>query len=171
MRCTLLFLFITTIGTPAIGQTQPDRTRTKTIDYTEYDNLRNEIHTATDKATATKQLLDLTTTLFTAVDEEYFSTFNTAGNMCESVLLDFPAALRYYQTAIEAYEKHYPFFNRGYTEINEETPAYTYLALARVYNKLNLFDKSVQYLQRHSKMLEKGSPGVRQEYLRVLAES
>jgi CHAT domain-containing protein len=169
MRPTLLFLLA--IATQALGQTQVDRTRAREIDYTQYDQLTNELYTAADKVKTCQRLLDLTTELFTPEDEEYFSAYNNAGTLSEFTLLDFTAAMKQYQLAIEAYERHYPFVNRGYASINEETPLYTYLALARVYNRLNLFDKSIQYVQTHHTLLEQGSVGLKQEYYRVIGES
>jgi tetratricopeptide (TPR) repeat protein len=141
------------------------KTRTRIIDYTEYDQLIASIYSTPDKAQSIHRLLDIINKNFSPEDEEYFRAHYTLGMTYELMLLDLTAALHHYQLALDAYENHYPFYTRGYSMITQEIPLNTYISLAKVYRTLNLFDKAVKLLEIKEKtILENPSPYLQQQY-------
>ncbi|MBX2913694.1 MAG: CHAT domain-containing protein [Cyclobacteriaceae bacterium] len=146
---------------------QQERMRTRVVDYTEYDRLITSISYAQDKQKAAARLLEITDKNFTAEDEEYFYVryliaSQSTDNLTKTKLL---------QQAIEAYEKHFPFYNRGYALVNEALIGQTYLMLSQVYNVQHLHEKNIRFLEKYKSILEKSSdPSVRRGFYSQLGE-
>ena len=169
-------LFLLWISAPVVAQVNTgephNRTRARTIDYTEFDKLMQGLYFAPDKGKAIDELLKITNTFFTPADEEFFQTHNFIGGLYEQQLIDPSNAMLHYQLAVDAYEKDFPFYHRGYTSVTAETAVYAYLSLSRVYGKLNLHEKAVKLLETNQKTIEENlSPALRQEFYREYAQS
>jgi len=132
---------------------QENRVRTRTVDYTEYDRLIVSFSYATDKAKAADQLLTLVGKIFKEEDEEYFYVryliaSHVKDNLKSTTLL---------QQAFEAYEKYYPFYNRGYSIVSPALVGQAYLLLSQIYKVQHLYEKSIRFLEKHRSMLENSS--------------
>jgi len=130
-----------------------DRVRIRKIDYTQYDQLMSAIGYAPDKLKAAKRLLDVSDALFSSEDEEYFSTRKIIAIYYE-MAHDTGRAIELLQQAMDAYEKNFPFYNRGYPTVTKEYASFTYLDLARYSRMVNLFEKSINYLESKRVILE-----------------
>src|ERR671925_105749 len=84
-----------------------NKNRTRAVDYTQFDQLLNGLAYAPDKIKAAKKLLDVTTTLFTPEDEEYFVARQMVVSYYE-MAYDHAHAMELVLQALEAYEKYYP---------------------------------------------------------------
>jgi hypothetical protein len=102
------------------------RKRTRTIDYTQYDQLTSSLGYAPDKLKAAKRLLEVSDALFTPEDEEYFTTRKLVAIYFEQAY-DNTRALELIQQGIDAYEKNFPFYTRGYATTTEDYALYTFL--------------------------------------------
>lgn len=167
---SIFFLAAALTSLSAFGQ-QENRTRTRVVDYAEYDRLVNNLNYATDKAKAVTALIEFVGKNFTAEDEEYFNARFSAVNFLVT-LGDYNQALLRYQEAIEAYEKYYPFYNRGYSQISPTSIGYLYLGVSSVYKYLHLYEKNIRYLESKRTFLENQEvPYFRQAYYSDLGES
>ena len=161
---TLLLFSLTLHG-------QENRVRTRQVDYTEYDRLANSFVYAANKDKAVQELLKLSDRLFTPEDEEYFSVrqliasyFESAGNLQEASNL--------LNQAIEAYEKHFPFFVRYGPVVNEMNLHLLFLQLSRIQRQQKLFEKNLRYLETKRGVLENNPQIViRQQFFTELANN
>lgn len=160
---SFLFLHFTAYG-------QADRVRTSTIDYSVYDQLIQNLHYAPDKFKALKLLLTEIETKFTPEDEEYFYGYRTAG-MHYQQLYYFKESIDCFQKAIGAYEKHFPFDNRGYSLVSKEFALGVYLDLARSFRSLNLSEKSIRYLQFQRNIFDSASISLKLQYHSELSQA
>jgi hypothetical protein len=152
----LIFIGFLLVSFPLTAQDIEEKTRTREVDYTQYDQLMAALPYAGDKIKASKNLLSVSDKLFTEVDEEYFTTrkmvaiyFEQGGELFKAYEL--------IQQAIQAYEKNYPFYNRGYSTLNDESILLTYLELSRLHRSQNLFEKNIKYLESKTSVLETSS--------------
>lgn len=165
----IAFLFV--LRFPLTAQDGREKTRTREVDYTQYDQLMATLPYAGDKIKAAKNLVSVSDKLFSDVDEEYFTTrklvaiyFEQGGELFKAYEL--------LQQAIQAYEKNYPFYNRGYATVNEESILYAYLDLSRLHRSQNLFEKNVKYLESKASVLETSSAYyIRQMFYSELGQS
>jgi CHAT domain-containing protein len=169
-RRFIFFLAAILISIPAIGQ-QESRIRSRTVDYAEYDRLMANLNYATDKAGAVTALFEFVGKNFTAEDEEYFNARFSAVNFLVT-MGDYNHALLRYQEAIEAFEKHYPFYTRGYSQVSPSSVGYLYLGVSTVYKYLHLYEKNIRYLESKRALLETNEvPYIRQAFYSDLGES
>jgi tetratricopeptide (TPR) repeat protein len=154
----------------SFAQEIPAKVRTRTIDYAQYDQLTSSLSYATDKIKAANKLLSVSDALFTPEDEEYFNTRKMIAVYFE-MAFDHARAAELVQQAIDAYEKHFPFYNRGYATVTEDYALYSYLDFSRYQRALNLFEKSIRYLESKRTALE-NSPAyyVRQQFYSEYAQ-
>lgn len=152
-------------------QAQENRTRTRILDYTKYDQAMAALPYAPDKIKAAKTLIDEANKLFTAEDEEYFFARKMAAIYYEQTY-DYTKALELLQQAVEAYEKNFPFFNRGYSTITPETALFIYTDLSRVQRSLGLYEKTIKFLESKKSVLDQNSmPSLRLQYYSELAQA
>lgn len=152
-------------------EAQQERVRTRVIDYAEYDRLTNNFVYATNKDKAARELLKLSDQLFKPEDEEYFSVrqltasyFESAGNLQEASNL--------LNQAIEAYEKHFPFFVRYGPVVNEMSLHLLFLQVSRIQRLQKLFEKNLRYLETKRSVLENNPQFViRQQFFSELANN
>ncbi|MDZ7648629.1 MAG: hypothetical protein U5K54_16405 [Cytophagales bacterium] len=157
MRKRLIFIFLLFIESfSLLAQEAMEKTRSREIDYPQFDQLTSSLPYAGDKIKASKNLLSVSDKLFTDVDEEYFTTrkivaiyFEQGGDLFKAYEL--------IQQAIQAYERNYPFYNRGYSTLNDESILLTYLELSRLHRSQNLFEKNIKYLDSKASVLETSS--------------
>jgi len=122
------------------------RTRTKVVDQTKYDQLMAALPYTPNKIAASKNLMEEVNKSFKPEDEEYFFGRKMAAIYYEQAF-DYTTALELIQQAIEAYEKHFPFYNRGYATVTKETALYIYTDLSRLQRSLGLYEKAAKYLE------------------------
>ncbi len=135
---------------------QENRVRTRQVDYAEYDRLIVNLSYATDKKKAAEQILAFVGKNFTAEDEEYFFVRYLISNQ-QLIGGEFLNITNFLQEAISAYEKHYPFFHRGYPTVSSAIVGQTYLMLSKSYQGQHLHAKNIQFLEKHRAFLE-GNP-------------
>src|SRR4051812_24186594 len=99
------FLFIIFSSPAHAQQVPPNHMRTRTIDYTKYDQVMTALPYTPDKIKAARNLLDEANKLFTPEDEEYFYARKIAAIYYE-LGFDHSRALELIQQAIDAYEKN-----------------------------------------------------------------
>jgi CHAT domain len=131
----------------------PAKTRTRVVDYARYDQLTTALGYAPDKPKAIKDLLAFSNANFSPVDEEYFNV-RVLASTYESQLFNNQHALELLREAVDAFEKNFPFFNRGYATVTRDNLAQAYLSVARYDIALNLFDKAIQFLDSKRSELE-----------------
>ncbi|MFZ6013943.1 MAG: CHAT domain-containing protein, partial [Bacteroidota bacterium] len=167
-----IFIFIALLAPfAAASQVDSTRIRKRAIDYTEYDKLTQSLGYAPDKIRALKKLMDVVGKLFTPEDEEYFFSHKMAGIYSEQAF-DHAGATQHFHLAMEAYEKYYPFYNRGYPTVSRDDGAYCYLDVARIYRALNLFDKAARFLESKRKILEQHATAqIRQQFYNEYAQA
>lgn len=171
MRVLVILFSVLSLLSSRAQTSSPNKTRTGNIDYTQYDQLMSAIAYAPDKIKAASRLLEVSDALFTPEDEEYFNTRKMVAVFYETAY-DLHRAIELTQQAIEAFEKHYPFFNRGYATVTAEYAAYAYLDLARYQRTLNLFEKAISYLENKRTILEGSSAYyIRQQFYSEYAQS
>lgn len=166
----ILFTLILFYPIATSGQ-QEGRMRTRLVDYAEYDRLVANFSYAQDKEKAADQLLDFVGKNFTAGDEEYFyarylvcTQVNHSGSYLKTTEL--------LQQAIEAYEKYYPFYHRGYTYVSLAIVGQTYLNLSLIYQRQHLHTKNIRFLKNYRTLLEGNpDPYTRRTYYLYLGES
>lgn len=169
-RRSIFFVAAILVSLTSIGQ-QENRNRTSTVDYVEYDRLVNSLYYATDKAKAITTLFEFVNKNFTAEDEEYFNARFSAASFLMT-MGDHNQALLRYQEAIEAYEKHYPFYTRRNSQITTASIAYLYLGVSSVYKVQHLYEKNIRYLESKRQLLENHElPYIRQTFYSDLGES
>lgn len=145
--CFMRLILVATLMLVSLHlEAQQERVRTRVIDYVEYDRLTNNFVYATNKDKAARELLKLSDQLFKPEDEEYFSVrqltasyFESAGNLKEASNL--------LNQAIEAYEKHFPFFVRYGPVVNEMSLHLLFLQVSRIQRLQKLFEKNLRYLE------------------------
>lgn len=153
------------------AQETPDKVRTRTVDYAQYDQLTSALSYAPDKVKAAAKLLAVSDALFTPEDEEYFNTRKIIAVYYE-MAFDHARAAELVQQAIDAYEKHFPFYHRGYATVTADYALYSYLDLSRHHRAQNLFEKSIRYLESKRTELENSSAYyVRQQFYSEYAQS
>jgi hypothetical protein len=146
---TLLFFLIF-----ATGHSQStDRSRTRNVDYTQYDQLTAALAYAPDKIKASEKLKAVSDALFTPEDEEYFNTRKLISVYYE-MGYDYQHSNELLQEAIDAYEKYFPFYHRGYATVTADYATYTYLDLSRNLRNASLFEKAIRYLDSRRNLLE-----------------
>lgn len=155
----------------SLAQENPDKVRTRAIDYTHYDQLTSTLSYAPDKIKACNTLLAVSDALFTPEDEEYFNTRKIVAVYYE-MAFDHARAAELVQQAIDSYEKYFPFYHRGYATVTADYALYSYLDLSRYQRAQNLFEKSIRYLESKRTALE-NSPAyyVRQQFYSEYAQS
>ncbi|CAN5458234.1 hypothetical protein BH09BAC3_BH09BAC3_15420 [soil metagenome] len=150
MRCiTLIFISISLV----FSSSAQEKVRTRAIDYTQYDQLTSSLGYAPDKLRAAKRLLDVSDALFAPEDEEYFNTRKMIAPYYELVF-DYSRVVGLMEQALDAYEQHFPFYNRGYATVTNDYAAYSYMDLSRNLRSLNLFEKAIKYLESKRSLLE-----------------
>jgi CHAT domain len=155
---SFLYLFLLSVSILSFGQ---NKTRTRSVDYTRYDQMMGTLPYAPDKLKAAKALLDEVNKLFTPEDEEYFSGYKMISLYYE-MAFDLIRAQELTQKAIDAYEKNYPFYNRGYATVTKETAVYIYTDFSRIQRSLNLFEKDIKFLESKRAVLDvEGQSNVR----------
>ena len=167
--CLVLFVVIV-IGHDSKAQ-ESARIRTRTIDYSEYDKQTASLPYAQDKISAAAKLINITDSIFTPEDEEYFNARKSAAIYYE-LAGDFFKASELIQEAIVAYEKNFPFFNRGYASVTPDYLPSVYLDLSRLQRSQKLFEKNIRYLESRRSVLE-SSPTyyIRQQFYSELGNS
>jgi CHAT domain-containing protein len=171
MRVLSLALFIwIVIGHDSNAQ-ESARIRTRAIDYSEYDKQTASLPYAQDKIRSAAKLIEITDSIFTPEDEEYFTARKSAAIYYE-LAGDFFKASELIQEAIVAYEKNFPFYNRGYASVTPDYLAGVYLDLSRLQRSQKLFEKNIRYLESRRSMLE-SSPAyyIRQQFYSELGNS
>lgn len=170
MRVLSLVLFILMIAHDSIAQ-EPSRIRTRTIDYSEYDKQTSSLPYVQDKIKAAAKLIQITDSIFTPEDEEYFNARKFAAIYYE-LAGDFFKASELIQEAIVAYEKNFPFYNRGYATVTPDYMPIVYLDLSRLQRSQKLFEKNIRYLESRRTLLE-SSPAyyIRQQFYSELGNS
>lgn len=169
-RWSIFFVAAILVSLTTMGQ-QENRYRTRTVDYAEYDRLVNNLNYATDKARAVTALIEFVNKNFTAEDEEYFNARFSAASFLVT-MGDYNQALLYYQEAIEAYEKHYPFYVRMNSQIAPASIAYLHLGVSTVYKFQHLYEKNIRYLESKRNLLGNHElPYIRQTFYSDLGES
>lgn len=150
---------------------QEGRIRTRSVDYEEYDRLILSLNYAANKDEAIKALFKFVDKNFTAEDEEYFNARFSAASFVVGTG-NYSYALQLYQEAINAYEKHYPFYSRWGSEIPSTSVAYVYLGVNTVYKATHLYEKNIRYLKSKRDYFENHEdPTVRQTFYTDLGES
>jgi len=142
-----LFLFSLTL------HGQENRVRTRQVDYTEYDRLINAVHYSKDKSKAIQALFLFVDKNFTNEDEEYFNARFTAVSYLV-IAHNYSLAKEFYSEAINAYEKNFPFYNRGYSLVSTESLATMYLGLSTIYNATHLYEKNIRFLRSKQDFFE-----------------
>ncbi len=167
---SIFFLAAVLTSLLAFGQ-QENRTRTRTVDYAEYDRLTTNIVYAKDKIKAANALLNFVDKNFSAEDEEYYSARETVVSYIEQggqVM----RAIELIQQAIQAHEKHYPFYNRGYSVVTQESLYRTYLLVSGLQCKQMLFEKNYRFLESKRTVLENNDAyDIRQGFYRELGNT
>lgn len=120
MRVLSLVLIIFIVIAHDSTAQESARIRTRIIDYSEYDKQTASLPYAQDKIKAAAKLIQITDSIFTPEDEEYFTARKSAAIYYE-LAGDFFKASELTQEAIVAYEKNFPFYNRGFASV---TPDY-----------------------------------------------
>ncbi|MBX2898983.1 MAG: CHAT domain-containing protein [Cyclobacteriaceae bacterium] len=165
VRFLLIVIFLA--GTVTTKGQQEGRARTRAVDYAEYDRLLGSFSYAKDKAKAATQFLAFVGKNFTAVDEEYFYV----RYLLATQLTDNLTKVELLQQAIDAYEKNYPFFNRGYSTVNPALIGQVYISLSRIFMAQHLYSKNLAFLERNRALLEKSSdPYVRRDFYMLMGE-
>lgn len=153
------------------SQAQTDKVRTRTIDYTQYDQLTSSLGYAANKVKAAERLKQVSDALFMPEDEEYFSTRKMVAVYYE-MAYDYQRSNELLQEAIDAYEKYFPFYNRGYATVTSDYAISTYLDLSRNLRSLSLFEKAIKYLESRQKLLEENPAYyVRQQFYSEYAQA
>ncbi|NOT73965.1 MAG: CHAT domain-containing protein [Cyclobacteriaceae bacterium] len=162
MRFLIVLIIFGSVILPTLAQEL--KVRTRQVDYTQYDQALTSIGYAADKLKAAQRLLDISNSLFTPVDEEYFNARKMSAIYFE-MAFDHARAIELTEQAIDAYEKNYPFYTRGYQTVTNEYALYSYLDLSRYLRALNLFEKAIKYLENKRPLLETNpSNYVRQQF-------
>ncbi len=171
MRVLSLVLFILIIIGHDSKAQESAKIRTRTIDYSEYDKQTASLPYAQDKIKAAAKLIQITDSIFTPEDEEYFTTRKSAAIYYE-LAGDFFKASELTQEAIVAYEKNFPFYNRGYASVTPDYLPGVYLDLSRLQRSQKLFEKNIRYLESRRSVLE-NSPAyyIRQQFYSELGNS
>ncbi len=155
----------------AVQAQSGERTRSRFIDYTQYDHLTSSLAYATDKLRAAEKLKSVSDALFTPEDEEYFSTRKVVSVYYE-IAYDYQRSNELLQEAIDAYENHFPFYHRGYATVNADYAISTYLDLSRNLRNLSLFEKAIRYLDSRRKTLEENPAYyIRQQFYSEYAQA
>ena len=163
--CIFLFIVFSAQG----QEVSLNRTRTRTVDYTKYDQAMAALPYAPDKIKAAKNLLEVVNTSFAPEDEEYFFARKMAAIYYEQAF-DHTRAIELIQQAIDAYEKNFPFYDRGYSTVTPETALYIYNDLSRVQRALGLFEKTIKFLESKRTVLDQPSmPSLRLQFYSELA--
>lgn len=150
---------------------QEGRIRTRSVDYEEYDRLILSLNYAANKDEAIKALFKFVDKNFTAEDEEYFNARFSAASFVVGTG-NYSYALQLYQEAINAYEKHYPFYSRWGTPIPSTSVAWLYLGISTVNKKTHLYEKNIRYLESKRDFFEnQEDPTVRQTFYADLGQS
>lgn len=167
---SIFFLAAVLTSLLAFGQ-QENRTRTRTVDYAEYDRLTTNIAYAKDKIKAANALLNFVDQNFTVEDEEYYSARETVVSYIEQggqVM----RAIELIQQAVQAHEKNYPFYNRGYAIVTQESLYRTYLQISRLQTKQMLYEKNYKFLESKRTVLEGNDAyDIRQGFYRELGNT
>lgn len=165
-----LFLTILLSGTELLAQVDT-LVRKQSMDYTQYDKLVTGLAYAADKQKATDEFLAYSDKHFTIRDEEYFYTRNLVSYQYEA-LGNYLKATEVLQQAIDAYERHYPFYHRGYPLVSQVTIGLTYGSLARCYNAQHLYEKNIRFLEHNRALLENSQDvSTRKQFYSSLGES
>jgi hypothetical protein len=162
MKHILLLAFLA-LALRAYPQSDSSGIRTRSIDYTEYDQLMTSLGYAQDKLGVSRKLLAEADKLFTAVDEEYFLVRNMVFYYYEQAY-DFRTAIQCLVQAIDAYERHYPFYNRGYVTVTPDYALQCYASLGSLYVRIGLYDKAMALLRPLETLMETASGSARQMY-------
>lgn len=150
---------------------QEGRIRTRSVDNEEYDRLILSLNYAANKDEAIRALFQFVDKNFTAEDEEYFNARFTAAGFVMGTG-NYSYALQLYQEAINAYEKHHPFYSRWGSLIPSTSVAWVYLGINTVYKATHLYEKNIRYLESKRDYFENHEdPTVRQTFYADLGQS
>lgn len=166
-----LFFIVAILVSMVVEGQQENRTRTRVVDYAEYDRLLTNLAYATNNTEAANRLIAFADKNFTSVDEEYFFVrysasiyYYTAGEYLKTIEV--------LQQALDAYEKNFPFYHRGYPSVNSLVIGSTYLQLSQVYQDQHLHAKNLRFLEKYRTLLENNpDPYIRRTFYSYLGES
>lgn len=147
--------------------------RTRVVDYTRYDQLNSAWAYATDKARAVEELLNEVNRLFTPEDEEYFLAYSQAGMVYSNFVKDIKRAIRYYEQASDAYQKHAPFYNRSNIPMVNDEMVVNMISsgLGNVYLQYGMSASAIQVMQTYKPMMAKAGNLTRISYLLQLSNA
>jgi CHAT domain-containing protein len=153
-RLLLLFCFLV-LSFTCRAQYQPDR----------YSQILMALPTAEDKLPLAKELAAETSKNYTPANIEYFSGFFSAGFYIYNV--DPRLAIKYYETAIDAYMKNYT----SYTVLNDDANiSQAFQSLSSAYISIGLISTAIQVLETNRPFFDKASNNSRATIYNTLGD-